>query len=278
MPSKIITICIAEIFFTFQLNDLKMAKKILYRYKYFISNISGRNFMVRCIFSKKPFDSFNKKISLEQNKNHWHAKRYDFELLWNSKNGIAKLFPSIYSFDAILRILLANRLMLKNGVLVHGASLVKNNNAFSFLGPSGSGKTTICKIAHSDIILSDEITAIKINKKIQKAFVYSTPFWGEMKKGNSPNKSFRLEYLFFIKKNKSLKLLPISFNDAILNFLKCVCIFGNNIKEIKRAFQISTKILLSVNYAKLYFPKSKLDWKTIFNFSKYGTIKQKNVS
>ncbi len=91
-------------------------------------------------------------------------ERGDFRAEWDpeTKRGWVRTSVNQYSIDGVLRILHSLILAREGGLLVHGASAVRNGRAFVFAGISGAGKTTISLLAPPDVtLLTDEISYIR---------------------------------------------------------------------------------------------------------------------
>jgi hypothetical protein len=82
------------------------------------------------------------------------------------------------SFESFLRILYSLALVEAHGIVVHAASLVRDEGAYLFCGPSGSGKTTIARLSTDATLLSDELSVVRIAGG--HAVCFSTPFRGEL--------------------------------------------------------------------------------------------------
>jgi hypothetical protein len=190
------------------------------------------------------------------------ARRYDFDCRWNKNHGTITLWPSLYSFDACLRVILAGSIIEKNGLLLHASAVVYNNSAFVFAGPSGSGKTTIAGLAKAPIILSDEIIALQLSDH-KGLRVFSTPFWGEMGSGPYCPKSYAVRSIFFLKKNSILRAVPIGRDRAVNALLRCVCLFGKEPKDIQTCLDTCLSVVKIIDCQELYFPKKPLEWEKL---------------
>src|SRR5262249_30219512 len=72
--------------------------------------------------------------------------------------------PSGAPFDRgvenFLRPLLAEAILERGGMLLHGAGVVSGGRAHIFFGPSGSGKTTVTHLSPDHVVLSDDLTLV----------------------------------------------------------------------------------------------------------------------
>jgi energy-coupling factor transporter ATP-binding protein EcfA2 len=172
------------------------------------------------------------------------------------------LWPSLYSFDAGLRVVLATCLTEKSGLLLHASAVVRDNSAHVFIGPSGSGKTTIARLSGAKTILSDEIVAIRTGPK-RSVRVYGTPFWGEMGKGPYCAKSYAARSMFFLKKAGMLRTRRISRGNAVRALLRCVCLFGKEAGAVQTSLDTCSRVVSMVDCKELYFQKKPLEWEKL---------------
>ena len=86
-----------------------------------------------------------------------------------------------HSINSLLRIAFAQAVAYYDGVSIHGATVMLNNNAYLFLGKSGTGKST-----HADLwqktfegceLLNDDNPTIRIIDDV--VYVYGTPWSGK---------------------------------------------------------------------------------------------------
>ena len=67
-------------------------------------------------------------------------------------------------------------LLDKQGLQVHGSSVVRNGRAYVFIGPSGAGKTTIALMSTAYTVLGDDQCALSLDDR--GAMVRSLPRGG----------------------------------------------------------------------------------------------------
>ena len=122
--------------------------------------------------SREPSDSDSlpldpdAEVSVRLEGSHWVLERGDFRADWDpqSRHGWVRQTINPYSIDGVLRILHSLILSRQGGLLVHGASAMRNGKAFVFAGISGTGKTTISRLAPADVtLLTDEISYLRPN-------------------------------------------------------------------------------------------------------------------
>src|SRR5579863_5206567 len=111
-------------------------------------------------------DQYDRELTVSIERGLWVMERGDFRAEWNpeTKRGWVRTSVNQYSIDGVLRILHSLILASQGGLLVHGASAVRNGRAFVFAGVSGTGKTTISRLAPPDVtLLTDEISYLRSN-------------------------------------------------------------------------------------------------------------------
>lgn len=257
-----IRISIGCVAVAFRVPNKRLRNAMQERYGGFFSKNASRTSIFDCLFSRKKLSAAQQVRLNSSGKGTWSAERYDFKCIWGGSGGTAVLWPSLYSFDAMFRVIAATSLLSRGGVLVHASAVVYNKAAYVFAGPSGSGKTTIARFSQCRKILNDEIVALSVTKS-GKVAATGTPFWGEMGSGPAYNGPFSLNSLFFLKKSRFQRIEPLAISKAVGRLLRCVCVFGDSKEESSLALGICAQILSGANYSILHFPKKPLEWKLI---------------
>lgn len=259
-----VPVAIGTVVVAFSIDRRAFAAKVIARYKGYLRQrpVRGRCLRVVCSFSGKKL-SPNERISVTQTKNSgWRARRYDIDCSWNGTEGRAVLWPSLYSFDACLRVLCATQLLRNGGLLLHGSGVIYRDRAFIFLGPSGSGKTTIARLSAPKRILSDEIVALTIDGK-KRVRAFGTPFWGEMGTGPASKKSYAVHSLNFLKKSDRFCRLTIEKEKTVQKLLRCVCLFSRSAEESGRALELCIEIIAATSPRILCFEKKPPRWEVL---------------
>lgn len=231
---------------------------VLKRYAGFLTKPASGSIAFDCRFSRKQQGTAQQVQLTRTGFNRWQAGRYDFICTWNGIVGTAVLSPSLYSFDAMLRVIVATMLLSRGGVLIHASGVVHTRAAYVFAGPSGSGKTTIARLAQTPL-LNDEIVALSVDKK-GGVTATGTPFWGEMGTGPAYTRTVPLNALYFLEKSRSQRSEPLEASAAAGKLLRCICVFGDSPEESTLALEICAKILSATRYAILHFPRQPLNW------------------
>lgn len=115
----------------------------------------------------------------------WHFDRADFRGQWSPEQRKASVryageLPFLSSF---LRVLCCSILSMRRGVLLHASSVATSKGVVVFPGPSGTGKSTVAGLAPEGTVLSDEVTAVRIDG--DRVLVSPTPFWGDLRRSRA---------------------------------------------------------------------------------------------
>lgn len=166
--------------------------------------------------------------------------------------------PNMYSFDSCLRVFFTTHLLDLEGVMIHGASVVSNGNAYLFFGVSGAGKTTTARLSAPRQILSDELTILRKDGENYRA--YGTPFWGELQK-NGDNVSAPLAGLNNLVKDSTVYLEPVSPRVALKALMPCVLFFAHEKHLVNAAVDRIADIVGIVPANKMHFLPDNSFWR-----------------
>jgi hypothetical protein len=103
-------------------------------------------------------------------------ERHDFRIRRRAAGWACRTLAAPESAEAALRWITAVELLHRQGLILHGSSIVRDGWAYVFLGPSGAGKTTIATEAEADAVLSDELSIVA--KRGAEWLAWPSPFWG----------------------------------------------------------------------------------------------------
>lgn len=97
--------------------------------------------------------------------------------IWTSAENDAD-FPIV--FENFFRLVVANRLLQRRGVLLHSAGVVADGKATLLFGPSGAGKSTAARLSRDAgyTILSDDLNAVSLEGGV--LCVSQVPFAGDL--------------------------------------------------------------------------------------------------
>lgn len=231
-----------EVFeFVFQNLSREFLNEIYERYSSFLTQKKTKHIVKVTVDSENKTDNPGNLLILSD-----RILRKDFT--FNLKSRELKVKPSIYSFDSFLRIYLSELLNDSNGFLIHACGVYDRKNSFVFIGKSGWGKTTLSSILSNNYkILSDEIIPVKIIK--DSVFVYSSPFWGNMRKAKNDNVKRSLTSSYILKKSKINKVIKSEIDYRIRTLLKCILNFNpekHDAKLLNNVFKFLSKTNLDV--------------------------------
>ncbi len=257
-----ISIAIGPISVTLDISNKLLAKLAAKRYKGYAGKPKRCDIAVSCTFTRVKQSSLQRVHLAAGDSGDWHAVRYDFSCRWNGRRGTAVLWASLYSLDAMLRVILATSLLSRNAMLIHASSVFSSGSAVLFAGPSGAGKTTAARLCAKCRIVNDEITALYVSKT-GDVRISGTPFWGEMGSGPFYARSFGLRSVLFLHKGSQTRRQPVAAARAVGALLRCVCLFGTSDREISGALATCGRIVQAVDCADFYFEKKTLAWGTL---------------
>jgi len=194
----------------------------------------------------------NKKILIKRKGNRGY---FDIDTMEGELESSSEVF-----FELYLRILYSLVLPINDGLAIHASSLVKKGKAYIFPGKSGSGKTTIVQSSPDTILLTDEISIIRIIQN--KIIAYGTPFHGDQV-GVGKNINATLEGLYFPIKDKRNYLKELTKKTALRKILTNVVSYGKNQSLVQKIFSLSYEIVSSLPCYDLHFLPDSSFWSCI---------------
>ena len=114
-----------------------------------------------------------------------------------------------------LRVMVAHRLLLRDGILLHSAGAVIDGSACLFIGASGAGKSTLARKAldAGAPVLSDDLNAV-VGLSVEPA-VAQLPFTGELRDQATFDGTVPLRGIFLLDKGGSVACEPLSRGEAV---------------------------------------------------------------
>ena len=117
---------------------------------------------------------------------------------------------------------ICTQLALRNTVLIHGSSLMKDGNAFLFCAPSGTGKSTHTRLWRevygSDVVMiNDDKPLVRVSKD-GSPMIYGTPWNGKHHIG-API-SAPLRNICFLERSENNSIYPVNKIDAFQRLLQ----------------------------------------------------------
>ncbi len=191
------------------------------------------------------------------------VKRADFAGtvdLAQRSGSVALADPNEFSVDSFLRIVYSLALVEARGLVVHAASLIRNGKAYLFCGPSGSGKTTLARLSPDAIVLTDELSVVRVSQP--HAFCYGTPFWGELARAGE-NRVAPLAGIYFLHKGDRHVVEAIRPRRALERLLPNVLFFAREAELTAQVFGISADLVEAVPCFDLSFRPDPGFWEVI---------------
>lgn len=203
-------------------------------------------------------------LEVGRKKNTWEIRRQDFFSSSDISFRQTYLYSvsNKYSFDSWMRIFITLLGLRKSLLLIHGAGYFLDDYAYLFPGKSGTGKSTITRILGKENALSDEL--ILLHAGSHKITAHSTPFWGELSRGNNKIYGNEPKGIFFLRHGNAVQVQRINQGEALKKLLSTVLFFAKDTGSLARMFDIASRILAKVPSYELTFSlKTKRD--TILN-------------
>jgi hypothetical protein len=161
---------------------------------------------------------------------------------------------AIWAISAALGLLLARALSDNDGLLLHGALLLKHGCAYGFLGPSGSGKSTLAGNSKHAICIHDDRVVVRRLK--QGWYASGSPL---CRNNHRPgrNTSVPLRGLFLLEKGKGLHCRTLRRSMAPGLLSPNVIIPETNLAMRKRCGETLLRLAAEVPVSSLVFgPKA----------------------
>ena len=165
-----------------------------------------------------------------------------------------------FAVDSFLRILYSLALVEADGLIVHGASLVRRDRAFLFCGRSGAGKSTLARMSVDATLLSDELSIVRIGAR--GAVCHGTPFWGELARAGE-DRAAPLQALYFLHQGPHHRVEPVSPRVALERLLPTVLFFPREPRLTARVFDLAVELVGTVPCADLWFRLDAGFWEVI---------------
>ena len=164
------------------------------------------------------------------------------------------------SIDSFVRILYSLALIDATGVVVHGASLVRDGRAYLFSGPSGAGKTTVARLSPDATLLSDELSIVRIVDG--KAVCFGTPFRGELNLAGQ-DRAAPLAGVYFLRQGLRHAVEALKPERALARLLANVLFFAREPDVTAKVFDIAADIVDTVPCFELSFRPDAGFWEVI---------------
>lgn len=193
------------------------------------------------------------------------VQRYDFAGILDLKERsgqVAFADPDEFSVDSFLRIAYSLALAEVGGLLIHAASLMREEKGYLFCGLSGSGKSTVARLSPEATVLTDELSIIRIDDG--RARCYGTPFWGELARGGQ-DRSAPLVGIYALHKASRHAVEPLTPKQSLERLLPNVMYFAKEPEATARVFDLAADLVEAVPCFDLSFRPDPSFWKVIAN-------------
>ena len=120
--------------------------------------------------------------------------------------GRGDLDPARRAMENFLRSAIAWLALDRNGMFLHGASIVRNDECFLFYGPSGAGKSTLAAMNDQGRVISDDLTLILGGPDGPMAA--GGPFRGTYEKGEPVVGTFPVAGFYRLRKDDNPRVEP----------------------------------------------------------------------
>jgi len=181
--------------------------------------------------------------------------RGDFRAVIGGRGGTLAAAPSEQTLDAFLRSFISHRLLLRGGLMLHSAGLVKGGRAYIFPGKSGAGKSTLAKLAlaRGAEVVSDEINLLLPARGGWR--VFGSPFWGEMRSAGR-QASWPLGGVRLLRKARLDRVSPCGRGELLKTLLRCTVNFDRSPEAAALALSNAARLLGAVRPARLEFSRT----------------------
>jgi hypothetical protein len=165
------------------------------------------------------------------------------------------------AIENCLRWRIADMALLRGGVVLHAAGLVRHSKAHVFFGHSGAGKSTVVSLSPDALLLSDDL--VLVLKKGERFHAATTPFMGTLGQAVKSQGLFPLAGLYSLKQSPSLGLrsLPTGLAEGAL--LSCCPFVWDAGRRRDYLLPVVAELCASVGVRELSFRKEPSFWDVI---------------
>lgn len=191
------------------------------------------------------------------------VRRYDFRarLDLRARSGSVTLFVcDELALDSFLRVAWSFALVAVGGVLIHAASLARDEQAYVFPGRSGAGKTTVARLSPESRLLSDELSIVRVDGESVRG--YGTPFWGELARGGG-NERVPVAGLYFLRQANRHEAIRCTRTRAVAALMPHVVFFSRDPRLVARALDVAATVAARVPCFDLLFRRDAGFWGAI---------------
>jgi hypothetical protein len=213
---------------------------------------SGVNITIEHGFSRKHLP---KTLKVVEKNSCLSVSRYDFSSTSSGdiNDTVLRLEKNKYSLDSWFRVFFTLYGIRNNTILIHGAGFVFRNEPYIFPGRSGQGKSTLIRILGKTNALSDELVCVY--RQNRNFYACSTPFWGELKKGDGKIFDRKLKAIIYLKHGAGIRLDKTTAKESIKELLRTVMFFSNNACKVNELLSFLHSLSQNLPARIMYFRK-----------------------
>ncbi|MFQ5662814.1 MAG: hypothetical protein ACE5HL_03170 [Terriglobia bacterium] len=164
------------------------------------------------------------------------------------------------TLDSLLRILLSLLLVPRRGLLLHAATIVRNQRANVFMGRSGAGKSTLARLAPPGSVLTDEVSLLRRGEIGWHA--YATPFWGEFRAAGS-NRRAPLAGIYVLVQGRENRREKLSPKQKLPVLLGNVLFFAQGKSDRDQLLALLLELIQAVPLDRLQFQPEPAFWEVV---------------
>jgi hypothetical protein len=259
-----IGLVIAGLPLTVVTSDRELSDLVRDRYKGFLATGSdGWRVDIDVSGSRGPRSDRPLQLARDGDSGRFSVSRFDFAGMVDVAAHHARITlidANEYSLDSFLRILYSLALVERRGVILHAASLVRDNGVHVFCGRSGSGKSTIARLSVDATLLSDELSIVRLTTA--RPWAFGTPFWGEFARGEQDDAA-SVAGVYFLHQGTCHRLDPVRPKDALQQLLPNVLFFARDAQLTARVLEIAAGLVEAVPCFDLTFRLDPGFWEVI---------------
>jgi hypothetical protein len=160
--------------------------------------------------------------------------------------------------ENFLRAVYARLSLLSGKLLLHAASVAREDEGFVFFGNSGSGKTTVANLSLEHTVLSDDLSIVSATQS--ECRVHGLPFRGASFRWPVVNMDVPLRGAYRLRKDREHRLEPLAPAQAMAELMACAPFMAGHADNYDRAMEIVSRVLSLVPVQDLYFRRDKGFW------------------
>lgn len=167
------------------------------------------------------------------------------------------------AIENCLRWRIADMALLRGGVILHAAGLVRDGKAHIFFGHSGAGKSTVASLSPDALLLSDDL--VLVLKKGERFYGATTPFMGTLGQAAKRQGLFPLAGLFLLKKSPAVELRALPPGKAEGALLSCCPFVWDPGRRTEYLLPMAADLCAQLGVKELSFRKEPSFWDVILS-------------